>query len=112
MCKRTQHVSSNNVGSVGQECCVRLHGALDQIIVLDQTQRRGVSGLFFHKISFKRVTQSAQPNNHALFITEIKKKSSLSELISIQQFCPVQYVIMFVYGRKRQVILNLKLRCN
>ena len=89
MCKRTQHVSSNTVGSVGQECCVRLHGALDQIIVLDQTQRRGVSGLFFHKISFKRVTQSAQPNNHALFITEIKKKSSLSELISIQQFCPV-----------------------
>lgn len=51
-----QHVSSNNVGSVGQECCVRLHGALDQIIVLDQTQRHGVSELFFYKISFKRVT--------------------------------------------------------
>ena len=85
MCKRTQHVSSNNVGSVGQECCVRLHGALDQIIVLDQTQRHGVSQFFFfYKISFKRVTQSAQPNNHPLFITQIKKKSSLSELISIQ----------------------------
>ena len=68
---------------------VCMHGALDQIIVLDQTQRHGVSELFFDKISFKRVTQSAQPNNHALFITEIKKKSSLSELISIQQFCPV-----------------------
>ena len=84
MRKRTQHVSSNNVGSVGQECCIRLHGALDQIIVLDQTQRRGVSEMFFYKINFKRVTQSAQPNNHALFITEINEKSSLSELISIQ----------------------------
>ena len=72
-------VLAKNVVSV----CIG-HGALDQIIVLGQIQRRGVSGLFFHKISFKRVTQSTQPNNHALFITEIKKKSSLSELISIQ----------------------------
>ena len=53
MCKRTQHVSSNNVGSVGQECCVRLHGALDQIIVLDQTQRHGVSELFFLQNQFQ-----------------------------------------------------------
>ena len=29
VCKRTQHVTSNNVGIgvVGQQCCVRLHGA-------------------------------------------------------------------------------------
>lgn len=99
------------MGSVGQECCVRLHGALDQIIVLDQTQRRGVSELFFYKISFKRVTQSAQPNNHALFITEIKKKSSLSELTQHSIiFSP--YAITFIYGRQWQVLLNLRLRCN
>ena len=31
VCKRTQHLSSNNVmlGVVGQQCCVRLHGALE-----------------------------------------------------------------------------------
>ena len=29
VCKRTQHVTSNNVlGVVSQQCCVRLHGAL------------------------------------------------------------------------------------
>ena len=53
MCKRTQHVSSNTVGSVGQECCVRLHGALDQLIVLDQTQRHGVSQFFFLQNQFQ-----------------------------------------------------------
>ena len=28
VCKRTQHVTSDNVAVVGQQCCVRLHGAL------------------------------------------------------------------------------------
>ena len=30
VCKRTQHVTPNNVGVVGQQCCVRFHGALQR----------------------------------------------------------------------------------